>query len=66
VHFSDSTIVKTIREQSQEEIIKRIKRGAEATLTNHQVIIVRKLRSGDLAVYMNSILVKKEIKAIID
>jgi hypothetical protein len=35
VHFSDSMIAETIREQSQEEIIKRIKKEIETTLVNH-------------------------------
>jgi hypothetical protein len=66
VHFLDRITTETIREQSQEDIIKRIKREVDAAPTNHQVIIVRKLKSGDLAVYVNSVSAKKEMKSIID
>ena len=66
VRLPNTTTAETIKEQSREEIIKRIKEGAGAALANHQIVVVRKLPSGDLAIYINSPAAKKEIKSTID
>jgi hypothetical protein len=59
VHLPDTTTAETVEEQSREKIIKRIKRGAGAAPANRQVVEVRKLKSGDLTVYVNSTITKK-------
>jgi hypothetical protein len=46
--------------------VERIKGGAGAVSANRQVVAVRKLKSGDLAVYVNSPAAKKEMKSIIN
>jgi hypothetical protein len=66
VHFPDRTTAETIREQSREDIVERIKGGADAAPANRQVIVVRKLKSGDLAVYVDSVSAKKEMKSTTD
>jgi hypothetical protein len=66
VHLSDTTTAEIVREQSREEIIERIKEGAGAAPANRQVVAVRKLKSGDLAVYINSTMTKKKIETIIN
>jgi hypothetical protein len=63
VRLSDTITAETISEQSREEIIKRITEGADAALTNRQIVIVKKLRSGDLTIFINSSAAKKKIKS---
>jgi hypothetical protein len=50
VHLPDTTTAETVGEQSREEIIERIRGDAGAAPANRQVVAVRKLKSGDLAV----------------
>ena len=57
----DTTTAETVGEQSREEIIERIRGGAGTAPANRQVVAVRKLKSGDLAVYVDSPAAKKEI-----
>jgi hypothetical protein len=53
-------------EQSREKIIEKIKESAGAAPTNRQIIVIRKLKSGDLTVYINSTMTKKEIKTTVN
>jgi hypothetical protein len=66
VHLPDTTTAEIVGEQSREEIIERIREGAGAAPTNHQVVVMRKLKSGDLAVYVDSTMTKKEIETTVD
>jgi hypothetical protein len=66
VHLPDTTTAEIVGEQLREKIIERIREGAGAAPTNHQVIAVRKLKSGDLAVYIDSTITKKEIETTVD
>jgi hypothetical protein len=52
--------------QLREKIIERIREGADAASTNRQIIVIRKLKNGDLAIYINSMMTKKEIKTTVD
>jgi hypothetical protein len=64
IRLSDAITAETISRQSREKIIKRIKEGAGVTPVNRQVVAVRKLKNGNLAVFVNSSAAKKEIKSI--
>jgi hypothetical protein len=66
VRLSDAKTAETISGQLKEEIIKRITEGAGATPANRQVVAVRKLRSKDLAIFIDSPAAKKKIKSAID
>jgi hypothetical protein len=66
VYLPDTVTAETVREQLKEKIVERIKGGVGATPANRQVVAVRKLKSGDLAVYVDSPAPKKEIEFIID
>jgi len=66
VRMPDTITAATIKEQSREEIIERIKEGAGAAPANRQVVAIRKLPSGDLAVYVDSPAAKKEMESIVD
>jgi hypothetical protein len=66
IRLLDTITAETIKEQSREEIIKRIKKGVDAAPANRQVVPLKKLPSGDLAVYVNSLAAKKKIESIID
>ena len=55
-----------IEKQLREEIIERIKKGVGAVSANRQVVAVRKLKSEDLAVYMDSTITKKKIKTTVN
>jgi hypothetical protein len=66
IHLPDTTTAEIIRDQSREKIIERIREGAGAAPTNRQMIAVRKLKSGDLIIYINSTMTKKEIKTTVD
>jgi hypothetical protein len=66
VRLSDAITAETISEQSREKIIKRITEGVDAAPANRQVVAVRKLKSGDLAIFIDSPAAKKEIKSATD
>jgi hypothetical protein len=66
IRLPDTATAETIKEQLKEKIIERIKEGAGATLANRQIVVIRKLPSGDLAVYVNSPTTKKKIEFTID
>jgi hypothetical protein len=66
IRLLDTATAETIKEQLKEEIIERIKKGAGATSVNRQVVAVKKLPSEDLAVYVNSPVIKEKIEFIID
>jgi hypothetical protein len=52
-----------IKERSREEIAERTERAISETHANHRVIAVEKLRSGDLAIHMDSTTAKKDLEA---
>jgi hypothetical protein len=64
VYFPDIVTAETVREQLREEIVERIKRGAGAISANRQVVAVRKLKSEDLAAYVDSPAAKKKMESI--
>jgi hypothetical protein len=66
IHLPDTTTAETVGEQSREEIIERIRGDAGAAPANRQVVAVRKLKSGDLAVYVNNLVAKKEMESAVD
>jgi hypothetical protein len=66
VYLSDAITAETISGQSREKIIKRITKSVDAAPANRQVVAVRKLRSGDLVIFMNSPAAKKEIESTTD
>ena len=66
VRIPDDTQTKTVGEQSREEIMARIKGGAGEEQGTSEVIAVRKLKSGDLAIHVNSPRAKKEMEETTD
>jgi hypothetical protein len=62
VRIPDDTQTKAIGEQSREEIMARIRGDASDAQETSGVIAVRKLKSGDLAVHVNSSRAKKEME----
>jgi hypothetical protein len=62
VRIPDKDQMKEINEQSREEIIKRIRDNAGASQEDRQVIAVRKLKSGDLAVHVNNSKTKRDME----
>jgi hypothetical protein len=66
IRLSDAKTAETISGQSREKIIKRITKGAGATPANRQVVAVKKLKSKNLAIFMNSPAAKKKIKSVTD
>ena len=54
VYLPDTTTAETVGEQLREEIIERIRGGVGVVSVNRQVVAMRKLKSGDLAVYVDS------------
>jgi hypothetical protein len=66
IRLSNAITAETISEQSREKIIERIREGVDAVSANRQVVAVRKLRSGDLAVFVDSPAANKEMESITD
>jgi hypothetical protein len=66
IRLSNIITAKTINKQLKKKIIKRIKEGVDAVSANRQIVVVRKLKNGNLAVFVNSPTAKKKIKSIID
>jgi hypothetical protein len=64
IRLSDAMTAEIINRQLREEIIKRIREGVGAASANRQVVAVRKLRSKDLAVFVDSPAVKKKMEFI--
>lgn len=54
VYLPDTTAAETVGEQLREEIIERIRGSVGVAFVNCQVVAVRKLKSGNLAVYVDS------------
>ena len=51
-----------LKEQSREEIASRIQQVAGVTQANHKVVAVQRLKSGDLAIHMDSSTAKKDLE----
>jgi hypothetical protein len=66
VRLSDTITAETISEQLREKIIKRIREGVGAAPANRQVVVVRKLRNEDLAIFVDSPAAKKKMKSAIN
>jgi hypothetical protein len=62
VRIPDDTQTKTIGEQNREEIMARFRGGASEAQGTSEVVAVRKLKSGDLAIHVNSPRAKKEME----
>ena|SRR2546423_5390520 len=54
VYLPDTTAAETVEEQLREEIIERIRGSVGVVSVNRQVVAARKLKSGDLAVSVDS------------
>jgi hypothetical protein len=65
IRLSDIITAIKIKDQLREKIVKRIIKGVDSTPVNRQVVIIRKLPSEDLAVYVNNLVTKKKIKFIV-
>jgi hypothetical protein len=66
IRLSNTKTAETISEQLREKIIKRITEGAGAAPANRQVVVIRKLRSKNLAIFIDSPAAKKKIKSATD
>jgi hypothetical protein len=66
IRLSNAITAETISKQLREKIIKRIREGVDAISANRQIVAVRKLKSKNLAVFVNSPAAKKKIKSIIN
>jgi late competence protein required for DNA uptake (superfamily II DNA/RNA helicase) len=66
IRLSNIKTAETISGQLREKIIKRITEGVDATSANRQIVAVRKLRSEDLAIFIDSPAAKKKIKSAIN
>jgi hypothetical protein len=62
MRLPNTTTAEIIKEQLREEIIKRIKEGAGVAPANRQVVAIRKLSSGDLAIFIDSPAAKKKME----
>jgi hypothetical protein len=62
VKITNKSEVKNIQSQSKKDIIQRIQHAAGGTQATHTVLAVQQLKSGDLAVHMDSIEGRKEIE----
>ena len=58
----NKTEAEEIRHQAKEDIVARIQQSAGGQHTAYTVLAVRQLRSGDLVVYMDSLVGKKEME----
>jgi hypothetical protein len=63
IKINSKTEAETIKEQSREDIINRIQRATDEAQGKHTVIAVQKLRSGDLAIHMDSTTAKRDLEA---
>jgi hypothetical protein len=66
IRLSNAKTAETISEQLREKIIKRITEDVSAAPANRQVVAVRKLRSKDLAIFIDSPAAKKKIESVTD
>jgi hypothetical protein len=66
VHLPNTTTAEIVEKQLREEIIEKIKEGVGVISANRQIVAVKKLKSGDLAVYIDNTMTKKKIKIIVD
>jgi hypothetical protein len=62
VKIPNKSETRAIKNQLKEEIVARIQRVVGEKTTNHTVLAVRQLRSGDLSVYIDSSAGKKELE----
>jgi hypothetical protein len=51
-----------LKEQLKEHIVERIQQAVDGKTAGYKILAVRQLRSGDLVVYMNSLVRKKEME----
>jgi len=66
VRITNKEEVVALKEQTREEIAGRIQRSADEAQLNHKVVAVQKLKSGDLAIYMDSSAAKKDLEQSTD
>jgi hypothetical protein len=66
IRLSNIIMAETISGQLREKIIKRITEGVDAAPANRQVVAIRKLRSKNLVIFIDSPAAKKEIKSAIN
>ena len=63
VRIASKEEAEALKEQLREEITSRIQRVADEAHESHKVVTVQKLKSGDLAIHVNSPIVKKDLEA---
>jgi hypothetical protein len=66
IKIADRAEAEAIKEQTREDIAGRIQRVADETQRKHRVIAVQKLKSGNLAIYINNSAAKKALEAETD
>jgi hypothetical protein len=63
VRIASKEEAEALKEQSREEIASRIQRVASEAHESHKVVAVQKLKSGDLAIHVDSPTAKKDLEA---
>ena len=62
VRIASKEEAKALKEQLREEIASRIQRVVDEAYKSHKVVTVQKLKSSNLAIYINSPIVKKDLE----
>ena len=62
VRIASKEEAKALKEQLREEIASRIQRVVDEAYKSHKVVTVQKLKSSNLAIYVNSPIVKKDLE----
>ncbi len=63
VRIASKEEAEALREQTREDIVSRIQLTADEAHANHKVVAIQKLKSGDIAVHMDSSAAKKDLEA---
>ena len=63
VRIASKEEAETLKEQSREEIADRIQQAAGETQDNLKVDAIQKLKSGDIAIHVDSSKTKKDLEA---
>ena len=63
VRIASKEEAEALKEQLREEIASRIQRVVDEAHKSHKVVTVQKLKSSNLAIYINSPIVKKDLEA---
>jgi hypothetical protein len=63
VRIASKEEAEALKEQSREEIAERIQQAAGETQDNLKVVAIQKLKSGDIAIHVDSSKIKRDLEA---